>query len=127
MIFISLIPFSQRRLLLFFAVALCLSCVSSFAQPNFFAVKSTPYDNQMSRIRPVLQTARGIENGDVSLRLVNRWIENLRAIPYAFSTQWKTPAEVESEPVADCKGKAVVLYQKMRKRGAANLRLVIGR
>ena len=127
MIFISLTPFVPRRLFLFFAAATCLSCVSCFAQPAFFAVNSTPYDNQMTRIHSVLQCAKTAQNTDLSLRLVNHWIENLRAIPYGFSTQWKTPAEVESAVTADCKGKAVALYKKMRSAGASNVRLVIGR
>ena len=54
-------------------------------------------------------------------------IENLRAIPYGFSMEWKTPAEVQSEPAADCKGKAVALYDLMRGHGADNLRLIIGK
>ena len=58
---------------------------------------------------------------------MNHWIESLRAIPYGFSTQWKTPAEVETAATADCKGKAVALYEKLRSAGASNFRLVIGR
>ncbi len=127
MIFIALVPFSPKRLFLLFAAATCLSCVTCLAQPNFFAVKSTPYDNQMVRIRPVLQNTKAVQDSQISLRLVNHWIENLRAIPYGFSTQWKTPAEVESGPAADCKGKAVALYEKLRSAGARNFRLVIGR
>jgi predicted transglutaminase-like cysteine proteinase len=127
MVFISLTPFVPRRLFLFFAAATCLSCVSCFAQPVFFAVNSTPYDNQMIRVHAVLQRARTAQNTEISLRLVNHWIENLRAIPYGFSTQWKTPAEVESGAAADCKGKSVALYEKMRLAGAGNFRLVIGR
>jgi predicted transglutaminase-like cysteine proteinase len=127
MIFINLTPFVPRRLFLFFAAATCLSCVSCFAQPAFFAVNSTPYDNQMIRIRTVLQRARTSQSSELSLRLVNHWIENLRVIPYGFSTQWKTPAEVESGAAADCKGKAVALYARMRAAGATNCRLVIGR
>lgn len=127
MILISLTPFSPRRLALFVAAAICLSCVSCFASPTFFAVKSTPYDKQMNRIRPILQRARSSSEKEISLRLINHWIENLRAIPYAFSQQWKTPTEVEFGAFADCKGKAVALYEKMRLCGAANVRLVIGR
>jgi predicted transglutaminase-like cysteine proteinase len=127
MVFINLTPFVPRRLFLFFAAATCLSCVSCFAQPVFFAVTSTPYDNQMIRVHAVLQGTRAARNTEISLRLINHWIENLRAIPYGFSTQWKTPAEVESGAVADCKGKAVALYEKMRSSGASNFRLVIGR
>ena len=52
---------------------------------------------------------------------------DLRSIPYGFSAEWKTPAEVQSGPVADCKGKAVALYEKMQLCGARNIRLVIGK
>ncbi len=127
MVFINLTPFVPKRLLLFFAAATCLSCVSCFAQPIFFAFNATPYDNQMTRIRAILQSPKIVGETEVSLRLVNHWVENLRAIPYGFSTQWKTPAEVESAPTADCKGKAVTLYERMRSAGAKNIRLVIGR
>jgi predicted transglutaminase-like cysteine proteinase len=127
MILISLNPFVLKRVLLFFAAAVCLSCVSCFAQPMLFAVQSTPYDNQMSRVRPVLQTARAKEATQISLTLVNHWIESLRVIPYAFSQQWKTPAEVDSAVAADCKGKAVALYEKMQQYGASNIRIVIGK
>jgi predicted transglutaminase-like cysteine proteinase len=58
---------------------------------------------------------------------VNRWIESLRSIPYSFSQQWRTPSEVEAATTADCKGKAVTLYEKMRRSGISNVRLVIGR
>lgn len=52
---------------------------------------------------------------------------DLRAIPYGFSSEWKTPTEVETGPVADCKGKAVALYHKMHAAGADQVRLVIGK
>jgi hypothetical protein len=127
MILISLTPFSPKRLLVVLIAAICLSCISCFAQPILLPVKSTPYDNQMSRIRPILETAARGQGAQVSLNLVNHWIEDLRAIPYAFSQQWKTPVEVEGGAVADCKGKAIALYQKMQACGASNVRLVIGR
>jgi predicted transglutaminase-like cysteine proteinase len=113
-------------LILFFSVAVSLVCGSCLAEPAFFAVKSTPYDRQMTRVRPILQTEPSTHNTEVSLRLVNHWIEDLRAIPYGFSQQWKTPRELEREPTADCKGKAVALYEKMRRGGAIKVRLVIG-
>ena len=127
MIFITLTPFVPRRLLLFLAAATCLFCVTCFAQPVFFAVSSTPYDHQMIRVQSVLKRVSPARNREISLRLVNHWIQGLRAIPYGFSTQWKTPAEVESAVTADCKGKSVALYEKMRSAGVTNLRLVIGR
>lgn len=127
MIFISLTPFAPKRLFLFFAGAICLFCVTCVAQPVFFAVSATPYDHQMSRVRAILERGKSSGDNQVSLRLVNHWIEDLRAIPYGFSPQWKTPDEVESASAADCKGKAVALYEKMRSAGAKNFRLVIGR
>lgn len=81
----------------------------------------------MSRIRPILTSAAEHKNQTVSLTLVNNWIGNLRAIPYGFSMEWKTPEEVQLGAYADCKGKAVALYNAMRSRGAENVRLVIGK
>jgi predicted transglutaminase-like cysteine proteinase len=52
---------------------------------------------------------------------------HLRAMPYQYSIQWKTPAEVGSALAADCKGKAVILYAKMRAMGATHVRFVIGK
>lgn len=80
----------------------------------------------MTRIRPVL-FCKGGGKQDLSLALVNHWIEDIRAIPYGFTPEWKTPAEVESGVVADCKGKAVALYQRMQSHGAEHVRLVIGK
>lgn len=127
MILISITPFAPKRVFLFFAAAICLSCVSCVAQPLFFAVKSTPYDNQMTRVRPILQRTQTSQGTQVSLSLVNHWVGDLRAIPYAFSPQWKKPGEVETGAVADCKGKAIALYEKMRVYGASSFRLIIGR
>jgi hypothetical protein len=127
MILISLNPFSPKRVFLFFAAAICFSCVSSFAQPVFIPVKSTPYDNQMSRVKPILQRACKTQQRQVSLSLVNHWIGTLHGIPYAFSQQWKTPPEVETAATADCKGKAIALYEKMQAFGASDVRLIIGK
>ena len=107
-------------------VLLALCSTTSFADALLFAVPSTPYDSQMARIRPVLATA-GHEGNDVSLATVNQWMGQLRAIPYGYATFWKTPAETESGAPADCKAKAVALYEKMRSHGATNVRLVIGK
>jgi predicted transglutaminase-like cysteine proteinase len=51
----------------------------------------------------------------------------IRDIPYGYQLEWKTPEEVQSRRPADCKGKAVALYERMQKHGAKNLRLVIGK
>jgi predicted transglutaminase-like cysteine proteinase len=127
MVLISIYPFTLRRLFFFLLALVALSSVSAFGESGYLKVNATPYDRQMSRIAPVLFSKLGSGNQNVSLMLVNHWIESLRAIPYAFSSEWKTPAEVESEPVADCKGKAVALYEKMCAYGAEHVKLVIGK
>lgn len=126
MITVSLQPLSPQKILALIAALVGLSSVSCFAEPVFLSVPSTPYDHQMTRIQPVLFTRSSAHKENVSLELVNHWIQDLRSIPYGFSTEWKTPAEVESATFADCKGKAVALYQKMHSYGAQNIRLVIG-
>ncbi len=81
----------------------------------------------MARIRPVLFSGDAASKQDLSMALVNHWMGDLRTIPYGFSVEWKTPAEVQTGAVADCKGKAVALYDIMHSRGAEDLRLVIGK
>lgn len=127
MVFISLQPFNVRKTFLLAVALLCLSSLSSFAEPILISVPSTPYDRQMTRIRSVLSTKQSARKENLSLALVNHWIQDLRGIPYGFSPQWKTPSEVDTAPVADCKGKSVALYQKMNSHGAQNVRLVIGK
>jgi predicted transglutaminase-like cysteine proteinase len=127
MVLISIHPFTARKLWPLILGLLCLFSFSCFAESVYLSVNSTPYDRQMNRISPVLLTKSDAANQGVSLAVVNHWIEDLRAIPYGFSTEWKTPQEVESAPVADCKGKAVALYQRLQVHGAEHVRLVIGK
>lgn len=129
MVPVGLCPFPTKRVIGFVAFTfLVLSVVGCFGDPILLSVKTTPYDRQMARIQPVLVSAlTPSTDRELPLRLINRWIGELRNIPYGFSVQWKTPAEVAREPVADCKGKAVVLYQEMARHGARGLQLVIGR
>jgi hypothetical protein len=127
MILISVQPFQLKKIFLLIAGLICLSSVSCFAQSAFLSVDSTPYDRQMTRIQPILFTKGNIHKGSLSLALVNQWMGSLRSIPYGFNSEWKTPTEVLTDPVADCKGKAVALYEKMQLRGAQNIRLVIGK
>ena len=129
MVPIGLCPFSRKRVIGFLAFAfLVLSVVGCFANPILLSVKNTPYDRQMARIQSVLVSVPAQStNPELPLRLINRWIGDLRNIPYGFSMQWKTPTEVARELVADCKGKAVALYQQMAQHGARRLRLVIGK
>jgi len=104
-----------------------LASMSCFGQPAFLAVKHTPYDQQMARVRLVLTSAGRHSAIPVSFLRVNEWMQKLYAIPYGASRQWKIPAEVESASIADCKDKAIALYQKMRVNGAKNVRFVIGK
>jgi len=127
MVTISIRPYSLRKVSLLGLTLFCLSCLSAFAQPLYVNVGSTPYDRQMARIRPVLSSAAARKAQSLSVALVNHWIGDLRAIPYGFSMEWKTPDEVQRSSFADCKGKAVALYEEMRSRGAQNIRLVIGK
>lgn len=117
----------MKKLLLLALTSLALTTASSFGDALMFAVKSTPYDGQMSRIRPIIASAKDSGESHVSLNVVNSWMADLRSIPYGFTQAWKTPAETESGAPADCKAKAVDLYEKMTSRGAKNVRLVIGR
>ena len=127
MVTISIRPYTLRKAGLVGLILFCLSCLSAFAQSAYITVKSTPYDRQMSRIRPVLTSAAEHKEQNLSIGLINNWIGNLRAIPYGFSMEWKTPDEVRLGAYADCKGKAVALYNAMHSRGAQNVRLVIGK
>ena len=127
MIFVSINPFALKRFFLFLLAAIGLSCISCFGQSILLSVKSTPYDKQMSRIRPILMSEGARGGGEVSLGMVNYWIGDLRSIPYGFTKEWKTPAETQSGEPADCKGKAVALYERMQSHGASHVRLVIGK
>ena len=127
MVTISIRPYSLRKVGFVGFALFCLSCLSAFAQSNYISVNSTPYDRQMTRIRPILSSDAGHKEQNLSFGLVNHWIGDLRAIPYGFSKEWKTPDEVETGVFADCKGKAVALYNVMHSRGAENVRLVIGK
>jgi len=127
MVTISIHPYTPRKVGLVGLTIFCLSCLSAFAQSTYITDNSTPYDRQMTRIQPILASGTGHKDQNLSVSLVNHWIGNLRAIPYGFSTEWKTPEEVQLGAYADCKGKAVALYNAMHSRGADNVRLVIGK
>jgi len=115
-----------KRVLLFSIVVLG-STSFGLGQSNFLEVQSTPYDRQMSRIQPTLAAPSGYTFEGISYGLVNEWMIELRAMPYRYSREWHTPSEVETARVADCKGKALALYDRLQLNGAANLRFVIGK
>lgn len=120
-------PVAMKRILLLTAVILSFAASSSFADALFLAVKATPYDRQMARIRSVLTTPRSSSSNTLSLNVVNRWMGDLRSIPYGYTTFWKTPVEARSGAPADCKAKSVALYEMMRANGATNVQLIIGK
>ena len=119
-----MIPF--KKALWFLLVLLGWTSVG-FSQPTFLEVGSTPYDRQMSRIQPTLTATFGYAVDGISFALVNEWMIELRAMPYRYSREWQTPSEVETARVADCKGKALTLYDRMQLNGATNVRFVIGK
>lgn len=108
-------------------ILVCGSTSIGLAQSDYFEVASTPYDRQMERVQPTLFTPSVYSMYGPSLSAVNEWMIELRAMPYRYSREWKTPSEVEITRMADCKGKAVALYDWMQANGATNLRLVIGK
>lgn len=81
----------------------------------------------MIPVSRVLNSSAGTLAHRTSLTAINVWLANLRAIPYQYSPQWKTPAQVSSDLAADCKGKAILLYAVMRANGATHIRFVIGK
>ena len=81
----------------------------------------------MTPVSPVLNSAAGALGSRTSFARINQWMTRLRAIPYRYSPQWKTPGQVTSDPAADCKGKAILLYAIMRANGARQIRFVIGK
>ena len=109
-----------------------ISCVvfasiSCFGATAFHTVSSTPYDRQMNRVFAVLNSGNMQQPESLSLMAVSHLMMQLRNMPYEYSSRWQTPGEVDLTQTADCKGKAVALYAQMRKSGAKNVRVVIGR
>lgn len=114
----------KTTLLIITTIALSIRC--GFADPVLVNVKATPYDRQMSRIRGVLASSGSRGGGGVSLLVVNHWIDELHEIPYRYHYNWQKPGEVRFNTGADCKGKALTLYRRMKAHGATDVRLVIG-
>ena len=110
-----------------FLIVVIGSTSIGFAQSTFLEVNSTPYDRQMARVQPTLIAPSGYTLDGLSFTLVNEWMIELRAMPYRYSREWRTPSEVEAARGADCKGKALALYDRMQLNGAANVRFVIGK
>jgi len=118
---------SLHKKTLCFLIVVFASTSFGFARSAFFEVASTPYDRQMLRVQPTFMAPSGYVFDGLSFALVNEWMIELRAVPYRYSKEWQTPAEVDAARAADCKGKALALYDRMHLNGASNLRLVIGK
>ena len=99
--------------------------LSGVAKAQLQQVAATPYDRQMTPVRLILEQRPQGQNG-VTINEVNSYMRDLRSIPYEYSSNWKTPSQVQNEFKADCKAKAIALYSILKKRGVDNLRLVIG-
>ena len=81
----------------------------------------------MTPVSVVLNADTGPRPSQTSLIALNQWMRQLRAMPYQYSKRWKTPDEVNSDRMGDCKGKAVALYEQLRASSAHHIRLVIGK
>ena|ERR1700730_9714308 len=120
-----MISFAKRTL--WFSIVIFVPTSAVFSQSVYLEVDSTPYDKQMARVQPTLIAPPGYMFDELSFTMVNEWMIELRAMPYRYSREWRTPSEVEAARVADCKGKALALYDRMQLNGAANVRFVIGK
>jgi hypothetical protein len=127
MLLLSLSPLRLRKLSWSLSTSIGFVSVCCVAQTMFFAVNSTPYDHQMSRVYSYISIGPQIPAKPISAMEIDEWMSALRAIPYRYSPQWKTPDEIAFEQTADCKGKALILFERMREMGARNLRFVIGK
>lgn len=123
----SLPSLNVRRHFLSVTALLGLTASSCLAQPLFFPVESTPYDNQMARVQPILASVTPQPAEEISILIINQWMAQLRHVRYRYSKEWQTPAEVAESREADCKGKAITLYELMQAIGAINVRFVIGK
>ena len=109
----------------FLAAQLSIAASSSFADALLFTVNATPYDNQMAQIRRVMTTPSHFCEPRL-LNIVNRWMKTFARSP-TVSPRCGKLLRPQSGAPADCKAKAVALYEKMQANGATNVRLVIGK
>jgi len=110
-----------------FLVLITVTAAGAFAEPIWMDVDSTPYDRQMTRIRPVLASVAGETPETIQLAIVDQWMSRIRRLHYRYSREWQTPSEVMSSKTGDCKGKALAMYEAMQLIGATNVRFIIGK
>jgi hypothetical protein len=127
MVLISLHPRRWQKALFSLVASAGLAALSCVGQTMLFKVDSTPYDGQMTRVAQVVHRPSAMHSDRASFLLLDSWMTALRSMPYEYSPKWRTPREVLSTRMGDCKGKAVALYEKLRAHGAHNVRLIIGK
>lgn len=109
------------KLIPIFLILIALHCPVDAA---YHRVNATPHDHMMARIKQYLLTSG---SGTVSISEANQWMSEIRSIPYKYSSQWKSPSEVDQTGFSDCKGKSVMLFHNLKKSGAKNVALMIGK
>lgn len=94
--------------------------------PGLHQISNTPYDRQMRPIQSILREQAAAPSG-VSVDEVRKLMRDISRIRYEKQQNWQRPEEVLRSHRTDCKGKALMLLQEMRQRGATDLMLIIGK
>lgn len=96
-------------------------------------ISNTPYDGQMERIIPVLQSSTPspklpLRTDEAFLEEIQPLIRDIFRIQYRKTPAWLKPEEVRVRKTADCKAKALLLFSELRSRGvpSSELTLAIG-
>ncbi|GEM_PF-1499497 len=96
---------------------------------NRILIKSTPYDNKLSRTGLLPFTPIELFNEEKSLPIESLFLK-AKAFRYVKEHQgniWQTPQETERKGSGDCEDKAVWLFHQLKLNGYENVRLVVGK
>ncbi len=88
------------------------------------AATTTPYDRDVARFANYFPAAQAVQS--VSIADVARLMGPIHRLPYRFSKDWKTPAQLQREGAVDCKGKSIALLAALQQADAGQVSLVIG-
>ncbi len=102
------------------------SLLGSSAQALWVPVNVTPYDHQMQPVHKFLVSAAYQPVPQVNLAEIAARMRPIHRMPYRFQDTWPTPDQVRTAGRADCKGKAVLLLDELRRAGIHGMILVIG-
>ena len=96
---------------------------------NPVLIKSTPYDNKLSRTGLLAFTPVDFfhENESRSIESLFLRAKAFRYLKDRKGDIWQTPQETERKGSGDCEDKAVWLFHRLRQNGYENVRLVIGK